>query len=47
MNDPIRWKEFLNAYGLVIVVWIYLFMQLALPNYSICSAFCQAILLLF
>ena len=46
-DSSIRWEEYFNAYGLVIIVWIIIFMRLAIPDYSITSAFCQAILLLF
>jgi len=46
MDDSIRPIDFLIAYGPVIIAWIGLSMTLALPAFSLLSAFLQTILIL-
>jgi hypothetical protein len=46
-ETKVRWKEYIEAYGPVIVVWVYIGSLLALPKYSIWNAVLQAICILF
>ena len=45
-NPPIRWEEFLSAYGPALLLWATGATLLALPTFSLPSALAQAIFLL-
>lgn len=46
MDATIRWSEFLVAYGPAMVAWTTLSMLLALPQWSVGSAFFQSVFLI-
>jgi len=45
-NPPIRWEEFLTAYGPALLLWTTSATLLALPTFSLHAALAQAIILL-